>query len=69
MKKIYFPNNNTYGPFSDGRSYSEGVCFLALTHDDELAMDVVAKGGNSLLIAHLARVPGSCTNGKITIND
>lgn len=67
MKQIYFQNTNTFGPFLDGRSYSEGVVIIALTHEDETAMDDIAKGGNSSLIAHLARVPASCCNGKITI--
>lgn len=67
MKQIYFPNNNTYGPFSDGRSYSEGVVVIALNVEDEQAMDDIARGGNSSLIAHLARVPASCCDGKISV--
>ena len=67
MKKIYFPNSNTFGPFLDGRSYSEGVVVVALTHEDELAMDAIANGASSKLLAHLERKPASCLNGKITI--
>ena len=67
MKKIYFPNTSTFGPFLDGRSYSEGVALVALTHEDETAMDDIANGASSSLVGHLARKPASCLNGKITI--
>ena len=67
MKQIYFPNTNTFGPFIDGRSYSEGVALVALTHEDETAMDDIANGASSKLLAHLERKPASCVNGKITI--
>lgn len=67
MKQIYFPNTNTFGPFLDGKSYSECVAFVALTHEDETAMDDIADGASSSLVAHLARKAATCTNGKITI--
>ena len=66
MIQIYFPTN-TFGPFIDGRSYSEGLILKALTHEDELAMDAIANGASSKLLAHLERKPASCLNGKITI--
>ena len=67
MKTIYFANSNSFGPFLNGKTYSEGFIRTAQNHDDELLIYKVSKGLNSKFINHLPKTPAVCINGVINM--
>ena len=61
----YFNNSNTFGPFVDGRSYSEGVAFNA----SECTSVEVLNLRKSGVVAKLVGVwyGASCLNGEVRL--
>ena len=61
----YFNNSNTFGPFVDGRSYSEGVAFNA----SECTSVEVLNLRKSGVVAKLVGVwyEASCLNGEVRL--
>lgn len=61
----YFNNSNTFGPFIDGRTYSEGVAFNA----SECFSIEVINSRKSGVVAKLVGVwyEASCLNGVVSV--